>query len=123
MTQMNSIFSLAAMFATAAVVSIPLGATSAEAAAVRSLYDCKFNSRAKTIGCCNSYVAKRGQPFWMRETNSSCLEVVVCTKGTYSTPNAKACYIKVIFGEGGGGGDDDDTPNDRTRTPNDSNLR
>ena len=40
---------------------------------------CRANTRNKVISCCDSYIEKKGRPFWMQEVRgTSCKSLVVC---------------------------------------------
>jgi hypothetical protein len=80
MTQNQSLCSAAAAFATVAFMAVP-GLMGSAQAATGDLYSCHFNSRGKTIDCCQQYVNSYGAPLWMRDSETSCSEAVVCGSG------------------------------------------
>jgi hypothetical protein len=120
MTHLKSILAIAAVFATATVVSLPIAAKNAEAAMPQSLNQCNYNSRLKSVDCCNHIISLRGKPLWMQEANASCSTAVKCTStrgqygSTYGAPSTviKRCLVQVIWQDGGSNGNDI-----QTRTP------
>ena len=100
MTNFNSTykFSAAAAFSAAALFSMLSFGSNAEAASILS---CKGVSAGAVASCCEQLVEKKGRPYWMIMSGTSCKEAAVC-RGGHASPLAvaavapvKHCYIRV----------------------------
>lgn len=71
---------------------------SAQAGVTSDLLNCKYNSRQKTVSCCEHTLKVNTRPLWLQGSNGSCSTMVKCvaSKGKYLTTasNAKPkCYV------------------------------
>jgi hypothetical protein len=103
----NHKFSVAAAFGAAALFSILSFGSNAEAASVLS---CKGVSAGAVASCCEQMVEKKGRPYWMIMSGTSCKEAAVC-RGGHGGPVAvaaavaptKRCYVRVVLIDRDGG--------------------
>jgi hypothetical protein len=79
----------AGAFIAAATLSILSFGGSAQAST--SVLSCVGPSAGKVIDCCQK-LTRQDRPLWMRDTGSTCREIVVCRK--YSR-NGR-CYVRVV---------------------------
>ena len=71
------------LFAALAAVGFVIAAAgSAHADASSEIAKCRYDSRSKTVSCCEAIVKKYGKkPMWMRKAGQSCGSAVVCGGG------------------------------------------
>lgn len=63
-----------------------------------SLLRCHGATVSKAASCCEHVIEKKGMPFWMMQSGTSCREAVVCHGGglTIGAKSEKRCYIRVV---------------------------
>jgi hypothetical protein len=107
MTKSQNYFSFATIAFAAAVIAMPLMSSGASADATSSLKNCKYNSRAKTVDCCNKVIRQYRKPLWMRTSDKGCSDVVSCYG--YEGKRSYYCYINIYDrgGDGNNGGEED----------------
>ena len=116
-----------ALFTTAAAVSaavlaLPLLASSASASATSKLMSCQFDTKNKVVDCCQRVIRDEKRPMWMPAGNGGCASVAKCVGGGKKPSAVAIAYVPTRKPKCGiyipqiqdGGGSNDDTPG----TPN-----
>jgi hypothetical protein len=112
MTNFNNAhkFTAAAAFGAAALFSMLSFGSNAEAASILS---CKGVSAGAVASCCEQMVEKKGRPYWMIMSGTSCKEAAVCRGGrggplaVAAVAPVKRCYIRVVEIVKEGGNEDE----------------
>jgi hypothetical protein len=100
MTNFQSLLTLTAIVASTTLLALSTFSTSAEASMTSRLNSCRFDSKARTLDCCEE-ITRNKKPLWMREGNLSCQQAVVCTPKkkktaiTYVAAPDYGCYVKI----------------------------
>jgi hypothetical protein len=90
-------FNLTLIALAATVMAAPLLAGSANASVTSKLGKCKFDSRDKTMNCCDQIMKKaKNVPMWWPTESRSCSAagVVVCAGGKRGTPGVTAVALR-----------------------------
>jgi hypothetical protein len=100
MTISATTFNFSAALVLAALAFAPQISGTAQAGVTSDLMNCKYNSRQKTVSCCEYSFKVNTRPLWLQGSNGSCSTMVKCvgSKGKYSrTANtAKTkCYVQL----------------------------
>jgi hypothetical protein len=111
MTKLNITLAGAAV----AMLAVPLFAGSASADVTSQLGNCKYNSREKTMNCCNQIIRNADRlPMWWPIEERSCgnAGVVKCVGGKKTSPSAlyippKKCFIVISIDDSNDGGNDE----------------
>jgi hypothetical protein len=105
MTATKTTLSLSALAIAGAVFVIASFSTSAHASVSSDLLNCKYNTKQKTISCCQQVIRGKKLPRWFREASSSCNAVVKCVGGGEQGTRNR-CYVYIpddIYRDGGRG--------------------
>jgi hypothetical protein len=106
-------FNFSATLVLAALAFAPQFSATAHAGVTSDLMNCKFNSRQKTVSCCEYSYKVNARPLWLQGSNGSCSTMVKCvgSKGKYLTSANYAkpkCYVvlpdRYLLRDGGKGG-------------------
>jgi hypothetical protein len=75
-----------------------LAFSSGASAAVSNLNECQFNTKVKTIRCCNTYVNEHGKPEWMLTSRMNCGTAAVCVpkrgRPGIAAYNPRRCFVR-----------------------------
>jgi len=104
MTNSFNIRTVAAASAFAAISAMAFMAQTGTASA-KSIASCEGNSRTSVLSCCTNMVQHKGLPFWMKQGDSRCEDVVKCKGGTFAGAN-RYCWVSVVQIEDSKGGKD-----------------
>jgi hypothetical protein len=125
MTKLN--FTLIALAAT--VMAAPLLAGNANASVTSKLGKCKFDSRDKTMNCCDQIMKQaKNAPMWWPTESRSCSSagVVVCSGGKRGRNGIAAvavrkpkCWVQVRHNDTPSRNNGNEVP---SRTPNDGQV-
>jgi hypothetical protein len=92
----------------------------AQASVATDLQKCKYDTRQKTLNCCDHVLKTNKKPLWLRTSNGSCTSMVKCASGTSYRPaiaylSKPKCYVQIPSEDNQGSG--------TTHTPTRSRLR
>jgi hypothetical protein len=118
MTATQTNFSLSALAIVGAAFGIAILSTSAHASVTSDLLNCKYNTKQKTISCCQQVIRGKTLPRWFKEANSSCSTVVKCGYGgsegsspTGGQGKRSKCFVYIPQDTDRDGGRDKDSGN------------
>jgi hypothetical protein len=119
-------FQMTMAAAAASLIAIPMFAASANASVTSQLGNCKYNSKEKTMNCCNQIIRNADRlPMWWPTEQRSCNSagVVKCNGGskgktyalTYVPASKPKCYVEILIDNSNDGSDTPETPTPRQR--------
>jgi hypothetical protein len=118
MNTFQTSLSLSAVAVIGSLLAMPLLTSEANASVTSQLMNCQFNSKQKSIDCCQKILRSEKKPIWMVNAGGSCSSVVKCVGGgnaprplsiTY-VPKPKKCIVYIPDENGNDGGRQHDTP-------------
>jgi hypothetical protein len=118
MNTLQTSLSLSAVALVGSLLAMPLLTSTANASVTSQLMNCQFNSKQKSIDCCQKILRTQNKPIWMINAGGSCSSVVKCVggggaKGPLAVTYVRApkrCVVYIPNDNGNDGGRQHDTP-------------
>jgi hypothetical protein len=103
MNKLQTSLSFSAVVVAGALFALPALTSAANASVTSNLMNCKYNSKQKTISCCQQVIRSKQLPQWFQNAGGSCSAVVKCVGGggnqnniTFiATPRTRKCYVYI----------------------------
>jgi hypothetical protein len=117
MNTLQTSLSLSAVAVIGSLLAMPLLTSEANASVTSQLMSCQFNSKQKSVDCCQKILRTQKKPIWMINAGGSCSSAVKCVGGgsrdraaLTAVPNVRKCRIYILEENGGDGGRPTVTP-------------
>jgi hypothetical protein len=94
MTATKTTLSLSALVIAGVICAVASLTTQAQASVTSQLLNCKYNTKQKTIACCQQVIRANTPPRWYIEAGRSCNAVAKCVGGG-DGPTRNRCYIYI----------------------------